>query len=127
MSESESHAGSETLPARRNSQRSVWFYFCAGADGTGAGVEIGADFTGAPVTPCNTERDAGLRDAAIESVMEVSMKITIDQVVAFDKAVVAPRGPNAVWLPMPPNAAATSPLWPLCSSTTIIRNKLTMT
>jgi hypothetical protein len=102
-------------------------YFWAGAAGVGAGVEAGADFAGAVLTPDNTEREAGLRDAAIESVMEVSIKMTIDHVVALDNAVVAPRGPNAVWLPIPPKAAATSPLWPLCSSTTIIRNKLTTT
>jgi len=98
-----------------------------GVAGAGTGVEAGADFAGALLTPCKTEREAGLRDAAIESVMEVTMKIIMDHVVALDKAVVAPRGPKAVWLPIPPKAAATSPLWPLCSNTTIIRNKLTMT
>jgi isoleucyl-tRNA synthetase len=42
------------------------------------------------------------------------------------KAVAAPRGPNAVWLPIPPKAAAISPLLPLCSSTTMIRKKQTI-
>ncbi len=54
------------------------------------------------------------------------MKSTADQVVALERAVAAPRGPNAVWLPMPPKAAAMSPLLPLCSSTTMIKNKHTI-
>lgn len=55
------------------------------------------------------------------------MKITADQVVAFDSALAAPRGPNAVWLPWPPNAAVMSPLWPLCSNTTTMMNAQTIT
>ncbi len=46
--------------------------------------------------PCSTELDPLPREAMIESVMEVIMKITVDQVVALDKAVAAPRGPKAV-------------------------------
>ena len=61
----------------------------------------------------------------MESVIEVNIKMTVDQVVALDSAVAAPRGPKAVWLPMPPKAAAMSPLLPLCSSTTMIRKKQT--
>jgi hypothetical protein len=67
------------------------------------------------------------RDAITESVIDVIIKIIVDQVVAFDKAVAAPRGPKAVWLPIPPNAAAMSPLFPLCSSTTMMRKKQTIT
>jgi len=48
-----------------------------------------------------------------------------DQVVARESAVAAPRGPNAVWLPCPLNAAAMSEPLPLCSSTTMIKNKHT--
>src|SRR4051794_34968522 len=59
--------------------------------------------------------------------MEVSMKITADQVVALLKTVAAPRGPNAVWLPLPPKAAAMSALLPLCNKTTMIRNRQTIT
>ena len=66
------------------------------------------------------------REAIIESVIEVIIKIMVDHVVALDKAVAAPRGPNAVWLPIPPKAAAISPLLPLCSSTTMIRKKQTI-
>ncbi len=54
------------------------------------------------------------------------MKITADQVVARLNTVAAPRGPNAVWLPIPPKAAAMSALLPLCSNTTMIKNKQTM-
>jgi len=53
------------------------------------------------------------------------MKMTADQVVAFPSRVDEPRGPNAVWLPIPPNAEATSPALPLCSSTTIMMKKQT--
>jgi hypothetical protein len=61
----------------------------------------------------------------MESVIEVSMKITADHVVALLSTVAAPRGPKAVWLPIPPKAAAMSALLPLCSSTTMIKNKQT--
>ena len=66
------------------------------------------------------------RDAKTDNVIDVIMNNTADQVVAFDRALAAPRGPNAVWLPIPPKAAATSPLLPLCSNTTTIRKKHTM-
>ena len=62
----------------------------------------------------------------MDSVIEVTMKITADQVVALESALAAPRGPKAVWLPMPPNAAAMSPLLPLCSSTTTMMKKQTI-
>src|SRR5215813_10556208 len=66
------------------------------------------------------------RTTTIDNVIDVTMKITADQVVALERAVAAPRGPNAVWLPIPPKAAAMSPLFPLCSNTTMIRNKQTI-
>jgi len=75
--------------------------------------------------PCKTDFGPERRDAYTESVIEVTIKIIADQVVALESAVAAPRGPKAVWLPMPPNAAAMSPLLPLCSSTTIIKKKQT--
>src|SRR6266403_166681 len=52
-----------------------------------------------------------------------TMNITAHQVVARESTVAAPRGPNAVWLPAPPNAPAMSAALPLCNSTTMIRNK----
>src|SRR5947209_12099004 len=51
------------------------------------------------------------------------MNITAHQVVARERTVAAPRGPNAVWLPAPPNAPAMSAALPLCSSTTMIRKR----
>ena len=65
------------------------------------------------------------RDARIDSVIDVTMNRIADQVVALERAVAAPRGPKAVWLPWPPKAAAMSPLLPLCSNTTTIRKKHT--
>jgi hypothetical protein len=93
---------------------------CAGA----AGREVLCD----PFTLDRTDPEevAPLRRTAkIESVMEVNMNSTADQVVALERAVAAPRGPNAVWLPIPPNAAAMSPLFPLCRRTTTTRKKHT--
>src|SRR5277367_6391708 len=94
----------------------VLHYFFAGATGcVCAGI------------PCNTDFERlARRDAYTDSVMDVTIKMTADQVVALDNAVAAPRGPNAVWLPMPPKAAVMSPLLPLCSSTIMIRNKQTI-
>ena len=51
------------------------------------------------------------------------MNITAHQVVACERTVAAPRGPNAVWLPAPPNAPARSAAFPLCSSTTMISTR----
>jgi hypothetical protein len=107
-------------------------YFAgAGCDAGLAGAFAGAagwEFVVDPFTPDNTEPDPVVplrRTAKIESVIDVTINRTADQVVAFERAVAAPRGPNAVWLPMPPNAAAMSPLFPLCSSTTMTRKKHT--
>ena len=96
-------------------------YFC----GVFAGA-AGCELLDAGFKPCNTELELLPREARIESVIEVTIKMTVDQVVALDKAVAAPRGPKAVWLPIPPNAAAMSPLFPLCKSTTMIRKKQTI-
>src|ERR1700722_4276557 len=97
-------------------------YFFGGA-GTGTGA-VGCVCAG---IPCNPDLEMlARREAYTESVIEVTIKMMADQVVARDKAVAAPRGPNAVWLPMPPKAAVMSPLLPLCKSTTIMRNKQTM-
>lgn len=99
----------------------------AGLAGAFAGA-AGCEFVVDPFVPDNTEPEPVVplrRTAKIDSVIDVSINSTADQVVAFESAVAAPRGPNAVWLPMPPNAAAMSPLLPLCSSTTTIRKKHT--
>src|SRR5260370_34266900 len=68
-----------------------------------------------------------LRLAKMVSEMEVSMKMMAHQVVSRERAVAVPRGPNAVWLPMPPKVAAISALLPCCSSTTTINTAQTNT
>src|SRR6185312_199318 len=60
-------------------------------------------------------------------VMLVSMNSTAHTIVALPRAVCAPRGPKAVWLPMPPKAEAMSPALPLCSRMTVIKNRQTRT
>jgi hypothetical protein len=118
--------------ARRTYNESQEAYFAgAGCDAGLGGVFAGAagwELVVEPFTPDNTEPDPCVplrRTAKIDNVIEVTMNNTADQVVAFESAVAAPRGPKAVWLPIPPNAAAISPLFPLCSSTTTIRKKHT--
>src|SRR6202000_1314894 len=61
------------------------------------------------------------------SAMDVSMKMMAHQVVSRENAVAVPRGPNAVWLPMPPKVAAISALFPCCRSTTTISTAQTIT
>ncbi len=63
--------------------------------------------------------------AYTESAIEVIMNATADQVVILERALAAPRGPKAVWLPCPPKAAEMSPLVPLCNNTTMMMNKQT--
>src|SRR3984893_5062387 len=54
--------------------------------------------------------------------IEVSMNMIAHHVVAFERNVAAPRGPNAVWLPAPPKAPARSAASPLCSMMTMINS-----
>ncbi len=63
----------------------------------------------------------------IESEMDVSMNTTAEIVVALESSVADPRGPNAVCEPIPPNAPAKSAALPLCSKTTTIRKRHTIT
>ena len=63
------------------------------------------------------------RVAMIDNVSDVSMNRIAAPVVALERTVADPLGPNAVWDPMPPNAPARSAALPLCSSTTITRKK----
>src|SRR5437660_9655718 len=71
------------------------------------------------------EEPPSLTTSSVRRVMAKaqSINITAHQVVALDNTFAAPRGPNAVWLPAPPKAPAMSAALPLCSSTTMIRNK----
>jgi len=57
----------------------------------------------------------------IEKISASIIKMIAATTVAFSSGFCAPRGPNAVWLPEPPNAAATSPPFPDCKSITRIR------
>ena len=91
------------------------------------GAFCGCDLTGCVFRFCRTEEPDVRLEAKIDNVIELSMKITAAQVVALLSTVAAPRGPKAVWLPMPPKAAAMSALLPLCSSTTMIKNRQTIT
>jgi hypothetical protein len=63
------------------------------------------------------------RVARIESESDVTMNKTAEAVVALDSSVADPRGPNAVWEPIPPNAPAKSAAFPLWSRTTTIRKR----
>ncbi len=63
----------------------------------------------------------------IDNAIEVIMKSTAEIVVALDKSVAEPRGPNAVCEPIPPKAPAKSAAFPLCSNTTTIRKRQTST
>ncbi len=63
----------------------------------------------------------------IPKLSEVIMKSPAATVVAFDKTVAVPRGPNTVCEPMPPNAPARSAAFPLCNRTTRIKIKHTIT
>src|SRR4029077_11087122 len=86
-------------------------YFCVGAFCVGAGFcgaaggaegvvgVAGCDLVCAGFTPESTDGDPVLRAAKIESVIDVTMKMIADQVVARERTEAAPRGPNAVWLP----------------------------
>jgi hypothetical protein len=56
----------------------------------------------------STERELG---CVFESVRLVIMKTAPRIVVARERTFAEPRGPNAVWVPPPPNALARS--WPL--------------
>lgn len=108
-------------------------YFCVGAGVCGAlpgaaGTGVtGCDLVCVVFTPDSTEFEPVRRAAKIESVIEVTIKMMADHVVALERTDAAPRGPNAVWLPCPPKAAARSPLLPLCSNTTAIKKKQTVT
>jgi len=59
----------------------------------------GCDFVCDGLVPERTDVGPVRRAAKIESVIEVSMKMIADQVVARERTDAAPRGPKAVWLP----------------------------
>jgi hypothetical protein len=107
-------------------------FVCEGALLAGAllagALLAGALFVGACVAPSNTEVPSpAFRVAMIESDIDVIMNSIADTVVAFDNKVAEPRGPKAVWEPMPPKAPAKSAALPLCNRTTMIRKRHTNT
>jgi len=67
------------------------------------------------------------RVAKIDNDIEVTMNTIAETVVALLSNVADPRGPNAVCEPWPPKAPAKSAAFPLCSSTTTIKNRHTKT
>jgi hypothetical protein len=77
----------------------VGAWFCGTVGGADAGGVTGCDLVCVDLTPESTEVGPVRRAARIESVIEVSMKMIADQVVARERTDAAPRGPNAVWLP----------------------------
>src|SRR5579864_2957541 len=99
-------------------------------EGTGAGAGAGwagAVLTGAFCRSKTLPEEAALRVAKIASDSDVIMKTAAAIVVALDRTVADPRGPKAVWEPIPPKAPARSAALPLCSRTTTTRKKQTMT
>src|SRR5450631_3714438 len=106
---------------------------CGAMEPAGRGIwtGTGAVFGGAPLfagadSSTVVPRPA-LRVARIESESDVTMNRIAEIVVAFESSVAEPRGPKAVCEPMPPNAPARSAAFPLCSRTTRIKIKQTIT
>src|SRR5216683_5097833 len=91
---------------------------CGFAGVTGAGFGAGFENFSSTEPPCSTPLSV-----CSTSAIAHTMNIIAHHVVARESTVAAPRGPNAVWLPAPPNAPAMSAALPLCSSTTIIKNR----
>jgi hypothetical protein len=83
--------------------------------------------TGDEVVPCRTECGPEERTYNTVRLIEVTMKMTADQVVSRVSTLAAARGPNAVCEPCPPKAPARSAERPCCSKTTPIRNRHTST
>ncbi len=95
---------------------------CGFAGVRGAGFGAGFENFSSTEPPCSTPLSVCSTSASAQT-----MNITAHHVVARESTVAAPRGPNAVWLPAPPNAPAMSAAFPLCSSTTMIRNRQLIT
>ena len=88
-----------------------------------------AGCVGAGFSPLKTEVPPvpRIRFDRIASETEVSMKVMASPTVNLDKNVAVPRGPKAVWLPMPPNAPAKSAPRALCNKTPRINTTPTKT
>ncbi len=86
--------------------------------GEAAGLAVGEGWVVAPPSR-TTELDS--LNPGNEKSSARNMKMSAATTVAFSSGFCAPRGPNAVWLPDPPKAAATSPPLPDCRRMTRIR------
>lgn len=88
-------------PAQRKAQKLGGDYLAGVGDceGGGAAGVTGCDFVVEGLTPDRTDFAPPERAAKTDKVIEVIMNRTVDHVVALERAVAAPRGPNAVWLP----------------------------
>src|ERR1019366_392577 len=102
-----------------------------GSPGNQNGTVGGSYFLGADcwvvVVPERTEWSPLERASRTVREIEITMKSAAPQAVSLVSRLAAPRGPNAVCEPCPPNAPARSADLPCCSSTTPIRNRQTMT
>ena len=73
--------------------------FCGAVGGADCAGVAGCDFVCEGFTPESTDVGPVRLAAKIESVIDVSMKMMADQVVARERTEAEPRGPKAVWLP----------------------------
>ncbi len=92
------------------------------AEGAVAGLLAGTGACGEPSLTTELVPKPGSEKSSARN-----MKMIAAITVAFSSGFCAPRGPNAVWLPAPPKAAATSPPLPDCNRMTRIRNMQTRT
>jgi len=88
-------------------------------------VAAGFGAAAAGFSPLKTEPPRWTRLERMDSDTAVTIKTAASTAVAFDKKVAVPRGPKAVWLPMPPKAPAMSVPRELWSSTKKIRTTAT--
>ena len=104
-------------------------FTCIGAGAADFGAAGAADFGALAGAPRRSSVGIAVAPAflvaTIDNEIDVSIKRIAESVVAFDSNVADPRGPKAVWEPIPPKAPARSAALPLCSSTTTIRNRHT--
>jgi len=94
------------------------------AEGAAAGLDAGDGWAAGAEPSLTTEY---VPNPGSEKISARSMKIIAALTVAFSSGFCAPRGPNAVWLPDPPKAAATSPPLPDCKRMHRIRKMQTRT
>jgi len=94
-----------------------------GAGAAGVAFLLAGAVTGAFCCSNTLPDDDEPRFASIARLIDVTMKSAAAMVVALERIVADPRGPNAVCDPIPPKAPARSAALPLCSSTTTTMKK----